>query len=138
MSQKQLEILIKKGIENAETTQTPTNREETPRRKNETSTTKKATQAHLIGVAKRAINLGISKSGDLTGNYEIARKANNALALAGVIGTFVATGPVLGTVIVGGQALLESATAGIDLYVEKRSLEYNNQRLGRISRPGRG
>lgn len=137
MSQKPLEVLIKKGVDTAEITKTPTTMEDIPQRKGQTSTTKKAAQAHLIQVAKSSLNLAISKTGDLTGEYNFARVTSNALSIAGVVGTFAATGPILGSILVGGQALLSVGTTGIDNYVEIRDLEYNNLRLGRISKLGK-
>lgn len=136
MAQQPLEIHVKKGVGTAEATRTPTSGEVVPQLKQETSALMRATQAHLIRAGQDVIMLGINKTSDLTGNYSFAHKTNNALAIAGVIGTFAATGPAVGGIMIGGQALTSALTAGIDNYVEVRNINFNNERLGRISRAG--
>ena len=136
MANQPLEVHIKKGVDTAETTATPTAQETTPKRKNEASKTKRVSQSHLIGVARDAINLGISKTGDLTGNYSFANKINNLVSLGTAFGTLAVAGPVVGGIVIGGQALISGATAGIDNYVTIRAINFNNERLGRISKGG--
>ena len=138
MSQQPLEIHIKKGVDTAEATKTPTGGEVVPTKKGETSNATRATQAHLIKVVKDTLNLAVNKTGDLSGNYTFANKVSNAVAVGGVITTLVVAGPIIGGIMVGGQALISGATAGIDNYVEIRNLKFNNERLGRISRAGSG
>lgn len=136
MANQPLEVHIKKGVGTAEATRTPTNKEGTPALRGETSATKKATQSHLIRVAQDAIMLGVNKTGDLTGNYMFARQINNAIAISGVVATLAYAGPVVGGIMVGGQAIMQVGSTMIDNYTEVRNIEFNNQRLGRISRAG--
>lgn len=138
MANQPLEVHIKKGVDTAESTSTPTTQETIPKRKDEASVTRRASQSHLIGVARDAINLGINKTGDLTGNYSFANKINNLVSIGTSITTLVVAGPVVGGIVIGGQALISGATAGIDNYVAIRAIDFNNARLGRISSKGSG
>ena len=133
MANQPLEVHIKKGVDTAEGTKSPTTQESMPKRIDEVSVTSRATQAHLIKVGRDAINLGVNKVGDLTGNYSFANKVNNIVSIGGAISTLVVAGPGVGGIVIGGKALISGITAGIDNYVEVRSINFNNARLGRIS-----
>ena len=58
----------------------------------------------------------------------------NAVNIAGALGTLAVAGPVIGGIVVGTQVILSGVQSTINQNLERRKSEFDNARLGVISK----
>lgn len=139
MAQQPLEVYIKKGLGEAtdRSNTTPTDQAETPTtKKGETDKTKSVVAAQVVNVAKQGMLIGLRNYGNITGRAKEQQAIENAINLASVAATFAVAGPYVGGAVLVGQAILGGVQSAIDQNLQERQINFNNARLGVITKNG--
>ena len=76
--------------------------------------------------------MAIRNYGELTGNAETQRSAENIVNVAGAIVTLKVAGPIIGSMVLGAQAGLSLIQSSTTQQLQRRQIEFNNARLGGI------
>lgn len=136
MAQQPLEILIKKGVGGV-TAATPTNQEVKPETvKGETDKTKSVVAAQVINIAKQGMTTAISNYGAITGRAREQQAVENLINIAGTVTTFAVAGPVVGGFMLAGQVALSGIQSATNQALNNRQVNFDNARLGVITRNG--
>lgn len=127
-----LELVIKKGIDGAASA-TPTSNQTQPQEQStEVDVTKKAVMGKLINTGKQILSNGIRHYTTMSGNSKLQESIDTSLDLIAIGATFAATGPIVGTIIVGLQTGVNAFSSYAENERKTREIEFNNQRLGKV------
>lgn len=139
--QEPIEILLKKGVSGADgstpATPSPSNQPNAPERAQpETNPTAQLVAAQVVSVAKQGMLIGLRNYGDITGESRKQQSIENAINIAGAIGTIAVAGPFVGGAILVGQSVLAGIQSSVTQNLERRKVDFDNERLGVISKYG--
>lgn len=138
MANQPLELFIKKGVGGSDTlNDSPTNQEIKPEEtKGETNNTSKIVAAQVVNFAKQGMMTAVRNYGDVTGRAREQKGIENVISVASVGATFIMTGPVIGSIVLMGASVLSASQSAITQFIDRRQVEFNNQRLGGIIKDG--
>lgn len=136
--QEPLEILLKKGVSGGDgKPQTPSTQDNLPEtQQGETNPLSQAVAAQVVSIAKQGMLTGLRNYGAITGESRKQTNIENAVNIAGALGTLAVAGPVIGGIVVGTQVILSGVQSTINQNLERRKSEFDNARLGVISKNG--
>lgn len=139
MAQQPLEVYIKKGLGNTDGSinTTPTNQEVMPEAVPEATDKKdNVVAAQVVNIAKQGMLLGVRNYGAVTGRAREQQGIENAINLASIVATYAVAGPVVGSIVLAGQAVLGGVQSSINQGLQERQINYNNARLGVVTKNG--
>ena len=135
MAQQPLEILIKKsdgatGGASDNVGESPTTA--SPKKPAErTDRTAQLVLARVMALGKEAINVGLDKHVAWTGDSVVANKIKRAMSI-GTTALTIYLGGWIGVGYTAGKEILGFYGEIKDLQIERRKLDYNKERLGRV------
>ena len=94
-----------------------------------------AVNAAVIQVGKQMLMTGLSKYGDLTGDYATTRNINAVMSIGADIATIAVAGPA-GAVLVAGKYVNQFISSSVEQFKAVREHEFQLQRMGTISKKG--